>query len=463
MDKKSFLDQIEKPESFKQEEFIPVKNKKLSTGIISGIIFILIVVVGIMMYQKSLNVEVIDFSNQSIEEVTSWARNEEIILITSKSYDFDLEKGKVISQSIEPYQTIKKGETLQITVSDGPNPDDEIDKPALIEMTIDEINTWIKENKLTGIKFNYEYSEDIETDSVISIDYLDNEYPFLRSNRAEITISKGSEYDKASFKVPNFKTMTQDEALKWAETNKVSIDFLFEYSESIVKDQLIKQSIEVDKEVLRTTNITLTYSKGKQIIVPYFQDYTQEDAKKWAADHNIDLKIIEEYHDQTPFGVPIFQSIKRGTDIDEETELTLYYSIGKIDIESFIGNSLLDFENWVLEINRQGGAIKYEVDYIYSPSIKKRHIISHDFEYSKVSTTETIHLLVSRGSGIILPNFIGLSEDDAITLCQNEGISCVFDYQNNAAPSSTVVNQSHSEGSLINDKDILKLIISLGN
>jgi serine/threonine-protein kinase len=463
MEKNSFLDSIEKPESFQKEEFISVSNKKRRNQIITILVVLSIIISSFIVYGNSQKVEVIAFNDMSIEELTVWARNNEIVLITNKSFSEELEKGRIISQNILPSEIIKKGDSITVVVSDGPNPSLEIDIPNLIELNFEEIRALIDEYQLTGLKFKYEYSESVALNDVISIVYQDDEYPFLRKSRVEVTFSKGSETDSQSFIVPDFNTMTKEQALEWSKKNKVSIEFVEEYSETINSGSLISQSIDGKKEVPRSTLLTLTYSKGKRIEVPYFERYSKEDALKWAEENHVTLKIVEHYHDQTPIGVPVHQSIKKGSIIDEGEELTLIYSLGKVDINSFVGSSLLEFENWIIEVNQKGANLKFNVEYLYSPTTAKRHIITQSHEYKKISVEETIELVVSRGSGIILPKFIGLSESDAITLCNESDITCAFDYQSSESPVKTVISQSASEGSLITDKTILKLIISLGN
>ena len=76
--------------------------------------------------------------------------------------------------------------------SDGPDPDELVTFPDIKNMTMDEIQDWIKENKLLKTKVVTEYSTTVEKDMVIKFDLKNiSENNFTRGTNLNITVSKG--------------------------------------------------------------------------------------------------------------------------------------------------------------------------------------------------------------------------------------------------------------------------------
>ena len=68
---------------------------------------------------ESLQITTPDLSNYSLENIQAWAEENSITVNVEEVYDDSIEKGKVISVSVENGAVIKKGDTITVTISRG--------------------------------------------------------------------------------------------------------------------------------------------------------------------------------------------------------------------------------------------------------------------------------------------------------------------------------------------------------
>lgn len=192
-EQKSYLDTfVDKPESFGEETFVDVKGKGRHKVIIWLIMAALAAILFLFIYLSGNSVSVPDLTGMTLDEANVWATRNKIVLAVRNLYDFDHESGMVISQDVEAGQNIKKNDTLAISVSLGADPNEKIIFPDIQTMIKSEIESWINENKLTGIQIETANSDVVEADHVISYSLIDGTADdFLRKSRATITLSLG--------------------------------------------------------------------------------------------------------------------------------------------------------------------------------------------------------------------------------------------------------------------------------
>lgn len=73
-----------------------------------------------------------------------------------------------------------------------------------------------------------------------------------------------TEVSKKKVTIIDFSSMKEHEILIWCNDNNLTCNFKREYSNTVVKDGFIKQSINAEEQVLENTKITITYSLGKE-------------------------------------------------------------------------------------------------------------------------------------------------------------------------------------------------------
>ena len=204
---KNFLEQFStdnKPDSFKEEVFVPSKQPKKPLNITVIIIFAVIVLLGGFLSWFFLlrpTIEVPSFIGLQTSDVNDWIKQQGIQpsgIVIKEEYSEDFASKLITYQSIEPGKKVKKDVKIDFTVSKGPDPNVIVSVPDIISMNLTQINSWIDENKLTGVKIQSEFSDEDPLDSVISFEFGSNasETNFKRSSSLTIIVSKGKQEDQ---------------------------------------------------------------------------------------------------------------------------------------------------------------------------------------------------------------------------------------------------------------------------
>ncbi|MEI7885049.1 MAG: PASTA domain-containing protein [Clostridia bacterium] len=464
---KSFLDTVaqnNKPESFGLEKFEVVKDNKRGLKIISIIIIIALLFAGTFIVYNILNkVKVPELVGMSLTDASDWALKNRITLAIKGVYNFDQAENIVLTQEITAGESINKNSTMSIQVSLGADPEESITFPDIMNMSTSEIETWISDNKLTGAKLVTANSDVIAANQVISYTFTDGaEDNFKRKNRVTITVSIGSETLSATVVVGNFAAMKVGEVLQWGADNGVIISLQEAFDEYISAGNIISQSVKANTEINRTDGITVVISKGKSVIVPNFSSMTKDEANSWAKLNNIVLTILDRYSNANDKGRLYGQSLIAGSSIEEGKEIKLAYSLGMVDVASYIGKTKLDILNWQNNANINGANIKLIFNETYGEKGTVGTIMSQSIKNDFVTIGTTINLGISKGMKIATPDFSGKTESECITIGKDNGLSILFDYQySNTIGKGYVINQSPAKDTVITDEKQISIVISL--
>ena len=334
MANKDFLSQFstnDKPDSFKEEERIPVENKtkKISPKvIIIGIISLVVVaaIVFVIFFMPKIKVE--DFTGLKKEDAVAWIRQQGIEssgIIFKEEYNFDYEDGTIISQ--DPIKgKVKKSAKMTFVVSGGPDPDESIVVPDLSSMDKEEISKWIKTNKLLSTKINTTYSDTVEADGFIEAKYSGcDEDSFTRGCTLKISISKGAKPEE-EIVMANFVKKTYAEFETWATAKKLKISKTESYSDTVDETLIISQSVKENEKVKVGDTVNVVVSKGKGIKVPDFTLMTRSEVDEWIEENKAYIKLKEIYSYEEPYVLE--QSIKSGTYIGTDNKLHLTLNLG---------------------------------------------------------------------------------------------------------------------------------------
>ena len=99
----------------------------------------------------------------------------------------------------------------------------------------------------------------------------------------------------------------------------------------------------------------------------------------------------------------------------------------------------------------------------FNNDVEKGKIISVDKKPGQtLSQTETITVVVSLGKKRSIPNFIGMTRSEAKNACDNNGLSCTFNYAYSTKTKDTVINQNKTAGSEVSEGTNVILTISNG-
>lgn len=335
---KDFLSQFsnenKKPESFKEEERVKIEKPKKNINpmmiVIPSVLAVLVLAACIYIFLFP-HIKVENFEGQAQGNATAWLKQNEIEttgIIFKEEYNFDIDKGNIISQTPNTGK-VKKNAKMTFVVSKGADPDEPILLPDLKNMTKSEIEQWISDNKLANTKINTTYSDTVEKDAVIKIELNTDEDKFTRGTSLKINISKGAA-PAGVIKVENFKNRLYSEAETWAKNKKIKLVKNEAYSDDVSAGYIMSQSIAADKEIKEGDTLTVTVSKGKGVVVPNFLKMTENEYKTWkeANDISHELNVIVKYYYSDSDQFIIKQSESAGTTISTSDSVVITINKG---------------------------------------------------------------------------------------------------------------------------------------
>lgn len=341
-DTKSYLDELagnSKPESFQDEVFEPAKRSR-KPFIVTGSI-IAIAILGFIIYTLSNRVTIPDYTTWSVEELSQWAQEHNITPTFKSVYNYDQPVNQIIDSNLTIGETVSKNASLSFTYSLGPDPNEAIELADFKGMQLEDIQSFIDENKATGITIKKENSEVVAQNEVINYEFKDGSFDnYLRKNRLVVYISEGPANPDDTFKMPDLIGKSKSEAIDFMNKQNVTITFEYAFNENIVYDQIYAQSIKAETKITRSDPITLTLSKGKEITVPDFVGLSREQVNTLAEYHKISIYFKHEVSSQEP-GTALDQDIVSGSSIDTNQliTVTLAKESQLIAVPDFIGLS----------------------------------------------------------------------------------------------------------------------------
>lgn len=358
------------PDSFAEEKLVPVSapKKKMKPGAIIALAAIAAAALfAIWFFAFAPKIVMPDFVGKKLSDVSTWAKQNKMessaIATSEPVFSMDYDEGVVMEQSVEAGKKVKTDTPITFTVSAGPDPEEAISFPDIKNMSKDEIDAWIKENKLSKAKITTQYSSTVEEGKVISYDLKNTaEEDFRRGTALTVLISKGAA-PAGQVTVENFTNKTYAEAMSWAAQKKLVSVKTEETSATIEKGYVISQSITAGQTVDEGTTITFVVSKGKGVLVPNLVGYTKEELEAWQGDPDNTLTIVtKSVYAELPLGSVVTQSIVPNTMVDEgsvlELTTSLYLPILETNTQKWIGQNYLQLKAKVDEFNANGADIQ---------------------------------------------------------------------------------------------------------
>ncbi|MBO0410633.1 PASTA domain-containing protein [Enterococcus hulanensis] len=145
-----------------QVEFDPTyKKRKQKKVFLISFVGILVVVALFVAYYQFTHVKVPAFQGQEIAKAREWSVEEGILLNIKSTYNFELATNKIVKQDIASGAKIKKGKTLKLTVSLGPDPDEQVILPEFEAMTAKQAKSWVKKEKAENVSVIEQYEEKV--------------------------------------------------------------------------------------------------------------------------------------------------------------------------------------------------------------------------------------------------------------------------------------------------------------
>lgn len=323
------------------------------------------------------NIDIIDLTDKKELEAIAWLKKYGYDYKIIEDYSEKIERGHVIKQEL-----LEENNIVQLTISKGK----EIISPNLGDMSVDEINKWIRENNLK-ISYKESYSDNIRLGDVIDSSIKENDILSI-GDTIEITISKGQ--------LEMIKYGTINEFTNWATNNNIDYEIVYENSETVKKDEIISSSHKEGQIIKDDDTIIIKVSKGKSIKVPNFINLSKSDIESKCKNLNLSCSFkYGGYTEKTKKDIATNQSKKEGTVVSEGVNLVITLSNGiyeKVNVPSFNGKSKSEIEKQCKSIG-----ITCQFNYQSSYSSTAKDICVSQSKTGTVNKGSTISITLSKG------------------------------------------------------------------
>ncbi len=478
-----------KPDSFKEErvEKITRPNPFKPKTVISVLVVLALIATGVYYFFLRPNIVMEDFVGRKVSDFTAWARQNDIDsqgVLVVEEYSFEHAKDIVISQDIEEGQKIKKDVKMTITVSLGADPSEVVAFPALMTMTLSEINDWIADNKLLNTRVTTTYDDKILQDEVISYDLKNiDESEFTRGSTLTIVVSKGVKPAATITVTTDYVDQAFSVFKSWADTNKLVVEMSESYNNKIALGNIVSLSVAKDDKVKEGDTIKVVVSKGPAVKMIYLDAYTQERVTDWAAANNVTVRFKQTYHATIGEDIVVYQSITDGTIIKDDDILIVGISLGKPKLDDPTNTTVSALQEIISELNELGANLSINPSYAYeiNDSVAAGNIIRIS-NLGSITVGTKLNLVISEGKNILLDDYTNTTtpaenvtwaevvanpnsfqEVDINNLCgANAGVTCKITYQNSdTLIDSTVISISRSDGNELKSGTYIKQSVSI--
>lgn len=380
---------------------------------------------------------VLDFTGKDIKEVVTWAEERDILIEQEFKNSDTVPQYKIISQDVKEGTPTKKLDKIKVIVSDGVDTSVSTEVTSMVGWDLDDVITFIDENHLTNVTINFEFSNTIKKDKIISQDVISE---VKRDEPITLVSSLGKENELKSVTLDNLVGLDTFHALVYCGRNHLNCTTQYAYSEDKEEGIILKQSIKKWVVISPKDNkeIILTVARKNEITVPDLTKMNANEITTWATNNRLKIEFSEEYDDTIKTGKVISSNYIKGNIVHVDDTIKVVLSKGQLRMIKF--TNLDDFSKWAEE-----KGIVYSIDYKYSDNITSGKLISSSHKENQlIKNTDTIKLVISQGGNTTVPNLVGMTKEEAQTACKKANIKCIIDSNSEY---DKVIKQSMRSGS----------------
>lgn len=436
-------------------------SKKKGSNILALIVLIIYQAFGCLVMFNIIKMPTIkvmeNLVDKSLSSAVKWTTDNKIDLEQIYEYSDVVSEYHVIYQNVKPGTKLKNVKKLILTISEGPNPSKEIIIPSMIGWESENVLKYIEDNHLTNIKVEFVKSTS-KANTLIEQSKSGN---VRRNEEIKFVFSYGEERDFSEIKLSNLTNKSKYEAMFYLAKNGIKYEFVYDFSDSIKKDNVISQNVEPGTMISLTgenvVTVKVTISKGPKIIVPDLKAMSVEDVTSWIIKNKLKVEFKDAYDENIAENKIISASHNKGDAVSEGTVITITISNGKLRMPSF--KSLSEFREWVTKYN-----INYDEQHEFSDSVAIGDVIRYSYKKGDtIKNNDTIIVTISDGKKISVPSVIGLTKSAAEAKLKSAGLNYNFVYRYNSnVEKGKVSNQSISAGSTVSAGTTVTVTISNG-
>ena len=278
----------------------------------------------------------LDAKHSRVPKVVGIAEDDAIALLKKEDlgyrietdYHNTIEKGFVISSSIEEGTVVEKHTTIILTVSDGAK---EFDVPDVVGKNKEDARKILKDEYGLNPEFEYKPDATAPLDTVIE---TSPKAPQQVKYGDTITVYVSSGADSTDTTVPNLSGETKDGAKAKLEMQKLNLGQVNEeYHDTIAAGLVTRQDVPADSKLPEGATVNIWISKGVEPNpkVPSIAGMSVDKAKEELEKAGLKLgrKQDEQYHDTIPKNSIIRATVTEGTTVEKGSSIDYIVSLGK--------------------------------------------------------------------------------------------------------------------------------------
>jgi eukaryotic-like serine/threonine-protein kinase len=250
-------------DSMQKEEIADGKKKKKKWWLILLLALVLLGGAGVaaftilpdLFYVEE--VEVPDVVGNDYEDAFDKLKAAGLDVKRQEVFDDEVEDGDVIRQNPTPGSNVKKGTTITLHVSKGPEMEN---MPDVTGYNEDSARSLLKDKGFKNIEVSYEESDTEPEGTVLSQSPESDEKVTPAQTDVELTVSSG----KPTIQVLNLNGLTKEEVEKYAKDEGLTVEFSSEFSDTVEKGKVIRQDPAAFTEVEKGATITAVLSDGPE-------------------------------------------------------------------------------------------------------------------------------------------------------------------------------------------------------
>lgn len=204
----------------------------------------------IITVSKGPEIKIAELRGMSMSDITDWVIDNKLKLEFTDKYDDSTKENHVISANYSNGDVVEEGTVIKIVVSKG--------KLTMPKFTsLNEYREWVNKYNINSEE-RHEFSDTVAVGNIINFSHKEGDV-IKNTDTVVVTISNGKKIS-----VPNVVGINKDSAASKLKNAGLGYNFVYSYSDSVVKGNTIRQSISAGSGVSQGTVVTVTVSNGKK-------------------------------------------------------------------------------------------------------------------------------------------------------------------------------------------------------
>ena len=367
-----------------------------------------------------------DFTGLTRSDAEDWLSQHKINMekvFFTYEYNETVAADKIFQQSVPAGEELGDKE-LNLTVSNGVDPNVLIEFPDFSQMNPDQIQQWFLDEHFEHVSVEYVYEKNQPVGVFLGTNMEENKA--YRYQPVVIRVSGDPKQAGVAVTVPNMSGWYKAQAEEWANMNQITIDYTRQHSASVPADYIITFAPAADSEIVKGDHIQVVISAGSEVEAVDLTSMNRDQVEAWGQENGIQISWIQcwsAYRSGT-----IFRNEPSSGTMHMGDIMRCYISVGPIPVKDYTGLQYQgNFMGWLNSINSQYNAtanLKVSVTEQYVTDQESGIILAQNPSSGYINPQGTILLLVTKkvapeptptpkpSEDINIPNMAGFSEYD---------------------------------------------------